>query len=103
MSGKRDSTSHESVENIRGALIRIAAFHPGGVPRVIVGMLEVDVVTTPSALVKTIVVTVGTGVIAGKEVTFTSSFWPKIALYVLVARAEDIMPPVGALTDVLNP
>lgn len=67
-----------------------------------VGILSVDVLTMPSALVSRIVTTVGPGVTAGNDVTFTSSFWPKIALYVLVARADVIMPPVGALTEVLN-
>jgi len=80
----------------------LAALDPGGNPRWKEAcMAEVNVVSAPSALVVTTTVTVGAGVIAGKDVTF-ESFFPKIALYVLVARADATIPPVGAWIDELN-
>jgi len=80
-----------------------ALLHPGGSPRVIeAAKVEVDVATTPCALVKTIVVTVGAGVIAGKDV-ISPIFCPKIGLYVLVARADVTIPPVEALIEELKP
>jgi len=80
MRGTSETRSHENIENVRGAFKGLAALHPGGVPRVTVANAEVDVVTTPWALVKTIVATVGAGVIAGRDVTFTSFWPPKSAL-----------------------
>lgn len=57
-----------------------ALLHPGGSPRVTeAAMVEVDVVTTPCAFVRVMVVTVAAGVIAGRDV-ISPSFCPKIGL-----------------------
>jgi len=58
-------------------------------------------VILPCELVDVIVVTVGSGEMSGRDVTIVT-FGPKIALYVLVARADVTSPPVEAWIDVLN-
>jgi hypothetical protein len=64
-----------------GIVKELAAFWPGGTPSVTSATsVEVDVITWPSVLVSVIVVTVGSGVIAGRDVTGLFSFCPKMAL-----------------------
>lgn len=78
-----------------------AAFHPGGTPRVTAAMDSTDVVTAPELSVAMSVTSVGPGEIVGSaDVLNTLSV--RMGRYVLVARPEDTVPPIGALTDVLK-
>lgn len=82
------------------------ALHPGGTPSVTLDStrLDVDVVTKPASLVRMRVASVGDGDTVGMAVA--AATWdrlvPNIALYVLVARAAETMPPMEAVTEVLN-
>lgn len=78
-----------------------AAFQPGGTPRGTAVMDSTDVVTAPELSVTISVTSVGPGEIVGSaDVLNTLSV--RMGRYVLVARPENTVPPIGALTDVLK-
>lgn len=69
----------------------------------IIGRGTVVVVMTPTEFVTTSVTTGAGEVITGSAETLVNEvFWPKIALYVVLARPAVTMPPTDAETEVLN-
>jgi hypothetical protein len=109
MSGRKGNvnekdTRHTKVVESKGTRKRVPAFHPGGTPSVTVTTetVEIEVVTTPAGFVKMNVAKVGDGEMVGNADALTMPLL-KIGLYVLVARADETIPPTGAKMDEFNP
>lgn len=86
-----------------GARREVPALQPGGTPNVTAakGCNEVDVVTIPEPSVMMKVAIVGVGEIVGSADTL-KILWPRTGTYVLVARPDGAMPPIGAVTEELS-